>query len=763
MFPTVITSTNYSLRSSLRPILLVATYCLMSLQSVSGQAIPQETLTALKAATVYVRVDMGPLAGTGSGFLIGKEGKYAFLVTNEHVVKQRGRRERTVEVDFFSGTKKRRIFRAKVLSEDASRDLAVLRIENHEELPEPIALDSSTEIRETQGVFILGFPFGDALATNRLGPNVTIGKGTISSLRTDDYGDVEHVQVDGDINPGNSGGPIVFSDGSLMGVSVATVVGTQIGIGIPGPSVLNMLDGRVGAMGISQKSQRPQLTTCRLRAKLIDPMQKIEEVSFFYVKADKITKEDFEPNEDGQFSQISPDMKQVPMVIDRQTATANEDFSGEYGEKFHIVHQIRFKNGKGETHFTSPGHYLIRIAKRPGRKGPDPAIAKELRPKSGSKEVAEESRKDGRLGKSAPEDKEIAKEEKPIRKREGGWLGGRSNDEGSDESLSKSFDIAPKESGRELAGIPFQCLAAECRKLDLDASKVVSNIVWDKKHEHFFVLGTKGVLRKISFPDLVEVTTIDFESRCSWMAMSSEGLCVLNNGLQDLVLLDPETLEPISKYPSGDTTHFTTCPETSNAYLGTHGRLVQMDLTDGEKVKAYVGDNFPNTNSSDHTFDDPTLSPDGKFLICNSRGHLSKYLVKEDRLIWDQRGPRLGSNSRRILISPDSRYVAMPCGGGNGKGYSTHIYSIDDLEDRVLVAEGGAYPTALAFDQAAGQIYGQNHQHELIVFSGKGRINKSYDIIKRSGNTVKLSVHPDGHKVVILTPPSIVVIDLPQD
>ena len=220
------------------------------------------------------------------------------MVTNEHVVKQRGRRERTVEVDFFSGTKKRRIFRAKVLSEDASRDLAVLRIENHEELPEPIALDSSTEIRETQGVFILGFPFGDALATNRLGPNVTIGKGTISSLRTDDYGDVEHVQVDGDINPGNSGGPIVFSDGSLMGVSVATVVGTQIGIGIPGPSVSNMLEGRVGAMGISQKSQRPQLTTCRLRAKLIDPMQKIEEVSFFYVKADKITKEDFEPNED---------------------------------------------------------------------------------------------------------------------------------------------------------------------------------------------------------------------------------------------------------------------------------------------------------------------------------------------------------------------------------------------------------------------------------------------------------------------------------
>jgi len=156
-------------------------------------------LETLKAATVFVRVDMGRVAGTGSGFLIEKKGDYAYIVTNEHVVRQEGRVERTVEVDFSSGTKNRRSFEATVLSEDPYRDLAVLRITNHKELPKPIALKSTQKVRETQSVFIFGFPFGEALATNRLGPNVTIGKGTVSSLRTEDLVPRE------DLEPGEDG------------------------------------------------------------------------------------------------------------------------------------------------------------------------------------------------------------------------------------------------------------------------------------------------------------------------------------------------------------------------------------------------------------------------------------------------------------------------------------------------------------------------------------------------------------------------------
>ena len=163
---------NCIFKSSLFSFLLTMTFCFTSYQSSLGQeAIPKETLDSLKAATVYVRVTSGRSGGSGSGFLIGKKNGYAYIITNEHVVKKaKGYHDRRVEVDFFRGTKKRRSFKATVLSEDPSRDLAVLRIKDHEEIPDQISLKSKKEVRETQGVFILGFPFGEALATNRQAP-----------------------------------------------------------------------------------------------------------------------------------------------------------------------------------------------------------------------------------------------------------------------------------------------------------------------------------------------------------------------------------------------------------------------------------------------------------------------------------------------------------------------------------------------------------------------------------------------------------------
>jgi len=261
---------------------------IVSFGRASGQeAIPEQTLQSLKDATVFVRVTMGSESGSGSGFLIGTQDEFAFIITNEHVVRKRGQAKRVVTVDFFSGTKKRKRLNAMVLSEDKSRDLAVLKVKN-EDLPKPIKLISTTRIRETLPVYILGFPFGEALSTSRVGPNVTIGKGIISSIRNDDFGNLEHVQVDGDINPGNSGGPIVYSDGTLMGVSVATVTGTQIGIGISGESVSDMLLGRIDTLGISQKPGRPKQVICSLTAELIDPLEKIKIISFYFVVASRI-------------------------------------------------------------------------------------------------------------------------------------------------------------------------------------------------------------------------------------------------------------------------------------------------------------------------------------------------------------------------------------------------------------------------------------------------------------------------------------------
>src|SRR5207248_2614110 len=118
---------------------------------------------------------------------------------------------------FNSGTREERVLPAEVLATDESRDLAVLRVKGSGGWPRPITLDEKVKPVETMQVYILGFPFGEALALRKGNPGITINKGSVSSLRENEYGQMQAVQIDGAINPGNSGGPVVDEDGNLVG------------------------------------------------------------------------------------------------------------------------------------------------------------------------------------------------------------------------------------------------------------------------------------------------------------------------------------------------------------------------------------------------------------------------------------------------------------------------------------------------------------------------------------------------------------------
>ena len=106
---------------------------------------------------------------------------------------------------------------------DPELDLAVLKVSGVKEMPEPIDYSHEPKLTETMPVYTFGFPFGEVLATGKAGPAITVGKGSISSLRLDDKGNLALVQIDGALNPGNSGGPVVDTQGHLVGVAAATI------------------------------------------------------------------------------------------------------------------------------------------------------------------------------------------------------------------------------------------------------------------------------------------------------------------------------------------------------------------------------------------------------------------------------------------------------------------------------------------------------------------------------------------------------------
>ena len=716
-------------------------FLLMGLLCFSGavhaqDVIPKKTLTKLKDATVFIRVSQGRQGGTGSGFLFKKDKKFAYIITNEHVVRKEGRVERVVEVDFYSGTANRRAMPAEVVSEDDSRDLAVLKVAN-EDLPEPIDLKSSKEIVETQSVFILGFPFGDALATNRRGPNVTIGKGTISSIRTDNFGAVEFVQIDGDINPGNSGGPIVFADGTMMGVSVATVVGTQIGIGIPGESVLDLLEGRISRLSISQSSPGPKRVVCDLEAGLIDPMGAMKNISILYIDASELRETELRANEDGRWGRISPKMKEARFEVEGQIGSAQISFRGDYGERKHFIHQIKFVNGRGEKLYTGPGEYTAIIPEKNGQRGNgSPPRRSTDREAENETENAEENPNSGK-----------------------GWLGRDKGDADNGDGARPE----PTAANNSVLGEEFKCLDANCKRLNFEFKKPVANMVWDSTHDHFYILLQEGLLRKISYPELTEVATLELESECKWMAMAETGLCILNSGMQDLLVLDPLTLEVQNTFAVGEATTFAATPVSENIYVRTKGHLLVMNSRNGKHVREYRANDFELPEGRLFSLDKPALTPDGKHLLCldGTTSAIVCFRVRGSRLTYDGKTGSIGRNLGNFEISSDSSYVALPAGGGNGKGYTTYVYEVDNLSEHVIEVNSGAYPRALGFDQTAGLLYAQNHDNELLTINGNGSVRKAYDL-SRNGNSHDFLVHPDGNQLVVLTGGEVIVVNLPS-
>ena len=63
------------------------------------EAIPPAVLQKVKQASVFIKVSLGPLEFSGSGFVVQIDGPTVYLVTNLHVVAKpwaRGTRDRAV-------------------------------------------------------------------------------------------------------------------------------------------------------------------------------------------------------------------------------------------------------------------------------------------------------------------------------------------------------------------------------------------------------------------------------------------------------------------------------------------------------------------------------------------------------------------------------------------------------------------------------------------------------------------------------------------
>ncbi len=191
---------------------------------------------------VHVPARQGHPGGTGSALVFTPDG---FVLTNAHVVNG------VAAVDLLLADGRR--LPATVLALDQATDLAVLRASGHQ-LPWRM-LGDSANLRPGQVVIAIGSPYGF---------QHTVTAGVVSalgrSLRSTAGRLIEPlIQTDAALNPGNSGGPLVSSDGAVIGVNTAAIVGVQgISFAIPANTAKHVVssllrDGRVrrSVLGLS--------------------------------------------------------------------------------------------------------------------------------------------------------------------------------------------------------------------------------------------------------------------------------------------------------------------------------------------------------------------------------------------------------------------------------------------------------------------------------------------------------------------------------
>lgn len=160
--------------------------------------------------------------GAGTGFILTSDGT---IVTNKHVVLDE---EASYTALLSDGSQKE----AKVLYRDPYYDIALIDIEGKGYAR--VQLGDSDALKLGQTVMAIGNALGEY--SNSVSQGIISGLNR--SLQAGGQGFVEQlkgvIQTDAAINPGNSGGPLLDLDGSVVGVNVATVQGSNsISFSIP--------------------------------------------------------------------------------------------------------------------------------------------------------------------------------------------------------------------------------------------------------------------------------------------------------------------------------------------------------------------------------------------------------------------------------------------------------------------------------------------------------------------------------------------------
>jgi len=180
------------------------------------------------------------VSSEGSGVIYKKEGNFAYLVTNTHVING----AKKVDIRLADGTK----VPGEIVGSDTYSDIAVVKIAA-DKVTTVAEFGDSDQLTVGETAIAIGSPLGSEYAN-------TVTQGIVSSLnrnvslKSEDGQAIstKAIQTDTAINPGNSGGPLINIQGQVIGITsskIATNGGTSVeglGFAIPSNDAINIIN-----------------------------------------------------------------------------------------------------------------------------------------------------------------------------------------------------------------------------------------------------------------------------------------------------------------------------------------------------------------------------------------------------------------------------------------------------------------------------------------------------------------------------------------
>ena len=179
------------------------------------------------------------ISSEGSGVIYKKEGKYAYLVTNTHVING----AKKVDILLADGNKVPGV----VVGSDVYSDIAVVRI-SADKAKAVAEFGDSNQLTVGETAIAIGSPLGTDYA-NSVTQGIISSQGRNVNLKADNGQNISTraLQTDAAINPGNSGGPLINIQGQVIGITSSKISNNGqtsvegMGFAIPANDVVNII------------------------------------------------------------------------------------------------------------------------------------------------------------------------------------------------------------------------------------------------------------------------------------------------------------------------------------------------------------------------------------------------------------------------------------------------------------------------------------------------------------------------------------------